>query len=165
MEFFGAFAPERCANAPVVRQAVHLHQACTQWCTKEKCAVIGAGSLAQPTLSWYNRCTKDKTRKAHATSLFWWYAKKNLYDFSYRFFLSPKRWCYWSGDRIWTCDLLVPNQTRYQTALHLANKMEPIKGLEPLTCGLRNRCSTNWAILAWNKSIIAKRLWFVQNNL
>ena len=23
------------------------------------------------------------------------------------------------GDRIWTCDLLVPNQTRYQTALHL----------------------------------------------
>ena len=25
------------------------------------------------------------------------------------------------GDRIWTCDLLVPNQTRYQTALHLEN--------------------------------------------
>ncbi len=25
------------------------------------------------------------------------------------------------GDRIWTCDLLVPNQTRYQTALHPEN--------------------------------------------
>lgn len=45
------------------------------------------------------------------------------------------------GDRIRTCDLLVPNQTRYQAALHL--DVEPMKGLEPLTCGLRNRCSTN----------------------
>lgn len=35
MEFFGAFAPERCANAPVVRQAVHLHQACTSGAPKK----------------------------------------------------------------------------------------------------------------------------------
>ena len=51
------------------------------------------------------------------------------------------------GDRIWTCDLLVPNQTRYQTALHLDN-MEPMRGLEPLACWLRISCSTNWATLA-----------------
>ena len=25
----------------------------------------------------------------------------------------------------------------------IEKKLEPIKGLEPLTCGLRNRCSTN----------------------
>ena len=31
-----------------------------------------------------------------------------------------------------THGLLVPNQTRYQTALHLV--LEPIKGLGPLTC-------------------------------
>ena len=35
MEFFGAFAPERCANAPVVRQAVHLRQRCTGGAPKE----------------------------------------------------------------------------------------------------------------------------------
>ena len=33
-----------------------------------------------------------------------------------------------------TRGLLVPNQTRYQTALHLDKKLEPIMGLEPMTC-------------------------------
>ena len=45
------------------------------------------------------------------------------------------------GDKIRTCDLLVPNQARYQTALHLG--LEPMIGFEPMTCGLRNRCSAS----------------------
>ena len=40
---------------------------------------------------------------------------------------------YGRGDWIRTSDLLVPNQTRYQTALH-PEKMEPMWGLGPQTC-------------------------------
>ena len=34
------------------------------------------------------------------------------------------------GDRIRTCDLLVPNQTRYQTALHLDGANEGTRTLD-----------------------------------
>ena len=44
-----------------------------------------------------------------------------------------------------TRGLLVPNQTRYQTALHLD---KPIMGLGPMTCWLRISRSTSWAISA-----------------
>ena len=45
------------------------------------------------------------------------------------------------GDRIRTCDLLVPNQTRYQTALHLDGANEGTRTLDlrftkPLLCQL-----------------------------
>ena len=44
------------------------------------------------------------------------------------------------------------SRTKRATKLRYTS-MEPMKGLEPLTCGLRNRCSTNWATLAHPKSI------------
>lgn len=48
------------------------------------------------------------------------------------------------GDR--TPDLLIANETLYQLSYD-PNVMEPVTGLEPVTCGLRNRCST--AELHW----------------
>ena len=50
------------------------------------------------------------------------------------------------GDWIWTSGLLVPNQARYQTALHL--DMELMGGFEPPTYSLRVNCSTSWATSA-----------------
>ena len=35
------------------------------------------------------------------------------------------------------------SRTKRATKLRYTSKMEPMKGLEPLTCGLRNRCSTD----------------------
>lgn len=56
------------------------------------------------------------------------------------------------GDRIWTCDLLVPNQPRYQAALHpeypallqTNTQPTPAAGLEPATRWLTATHSTNW---------------------
>ena len=45
--------------------------------------------------------------------ILWKIHKKKLIGYC-----KPTNFC-GRGDRIWTCDLLVPNQTRYQTALHL----------------------------------------------
>ena len=35
------------------------------------------------------------------------------------------------------------SRTKRATKLRYTSKMEPMKGLEPLTCGLRNRCSAS----------------------
>ena len=35
------------------------------------------------------------------------------------------------------------SRSKRATKLRYTPKVEPIKGLEPLTCGLRNRCSTD----------------------
>lgn len=48
---------------------------------------------------------------------------------------------YGRGERIRTSGLCVPNAALYQTEPHL-DIMEPISGIEPLTCNLRNCCST-----------------------
>ena len=42
------------------------------------------------------------------------------------------------------------SRTKRATKLRYTSKSEPTEGLEPSTCGLRNRCSTDWATLAFS---------------
>ena len=43
------------------------------------------------------------------------------------------------------------SRTKRATKLRYTSKGEPIIGFEPMTCSLRNCCSTGWAILARRK--------------
>ncbi len=67
------------------------------------------------------------------SSLFW-QKKEKTFDFSKVFILVEvtgfEPATFWS-------------RTKRATKLRYTSKMEPMKGLEPLTCGLRNRCSTD----------------------
>ena len=43
------------------------------------------------------------------------------------------RFLYGRDDRIWTCDHFVPNEVRYQAALHPGYLQAPPAGIEPAT--------------------------------